>query len=182
MSGHWLPLAVVGLVLGPPGCSALGPRTGSARDPLVMSHLTHSKEDPLYSGSETGPWKPGGQGPLEPASVARKPSLPRPERQGGYRYSDYQESLPPGATNVPLGNYRWVEGRVTHRMSPESGWRLRYAPGLAADRYGGELMLVDRPELAILREGDRVYVEGRVVERRPGDFRYHVDSLAVLQP
>jgi hypothetical protein len=171
-------LVTLALVTG--GCSSTRPTAGPRRDPLIMSHLTHSKDDPLYAGSESNPFSDDRDDPIK-ATVSRKPDS-----------SDDSaidvDFVGIGVARSSLGqkaqtrDYRRLSGRVTYRESPQPGWRLRYAPSFAGDQYGGELRLDGHARLSLLRHGDPVSVEGQVVESGPGIFHYRVDSLAVLSP
>ena len=60
------------------------------------------------------------------------------------------------------------------------GWYVDYVDLGDKDPYGGKLYLEKTPKLGMLREGDRVLVEGEVVKKRTGNPMYRVRSVALL--
>lgn len=165
------------------GCTALRSQSGPPRDPLVMSHLTHSKEDPLFAGSENGPFPDPKDDPIRSATVARKlDRLPEIDNQS-FRNASLRTLVPEQQPeHGHASDFRWLVGRVMHRDAPRAGWYLRYAPHFDGDRHGGEIALAENHRLTLLRDGDRVFVEGRVIDDRPGAPVYHVESLSVISP
>jgi hypothetical protein len=156
------------------GCSWLNLRSGGSRtDPLVMSHLTHGKENAAYAASEASV---PNDSPIQSASVSQK--LGTAQRDNVYEHASHREATPAERLSSAPADYRWFQGRVS-RHAHEAGWRLRYAPSIAADRYGGEIALQGNDRLALLREGDRVFVEGRLIDDA-NRASFHVESLTVL--
>lgn len=132
------------------GCQWIHTRSDFERDPLVSSHLNGKKD--------------GGSAPTSSAvanapktTVARKP-------------------IGPGPSHAP--DYRWIDGRLVYKHGRGEGWHLRYAPWYEKDRYNGEIRLAPHPRLGMVKEGDRVRVEGKVVSRPDGSVEYEATGLA----
>jgi hypothetical protein len=159
------------------GCSTSqfrSPTAGARQktDPLVMAHLTHSKEDPQFAGTENGTHFDSDSTIQAAVSQSRKSS-----------YTTVADDRTAGSPPVrPIGrafDYSWLEGRLAYRSHRRAGWYLRYAPAVSNDLHGGELLLENDPRLAMFREGDRVYVEGAIVSHQLGDQRYRVESISL---
>jgi hypothetical protein len=157
------------------GLFAMGqPKTRSAfdRDPLVMAHLTHHKDDPAYRDTDTDLAKID-EPTLQPASSHTKANKPR-----------YTEDVPsydvPARSRAP--DYQWVRGIV--RSTNESGsnrtWFVDYSR-TTKDKFGGRLKLTPSPRLGLLREGDPVHLTGRVVSDDPTEPRYEVSDIILLR-
>lgn len=163
------------------GCGWVQPRSDFDRDPFVMSHLTHSREDPLFAGSENESTFQRDESAVQSASISNKPG------QGKKTTSDYQNTVyREQAAETPAPgrgkDYSWLEGRLGHRTGKEGGWFIQYARSFENDNYGGELRFANTPRLGLLREGDRVLVRGAVVSDGLGDHRYRVDSIVLHNP
>lgn len=154
------------------GCGWVNTRSNFERDPFVMSHLTHQKNDPLYAGSDSDHAFDDDK-PLQAASVSRK------EPRSDYRQMSYQNE-PSQLSRA--SDFSWIEGRLVHRAGPESGWYVRYVDESNSGRNDAEIRLVDSPRLGLARAGDRVRLEGQVVDSDIGSPRYEVDSIVVLGP
>lgn len=149
------------------GCSWLNFRSGgNQRDPLLMSHLTHGKTDPMFAGSETA-LTFDDQSPIQAASVSRK--YPK------------SQSLTPTQENTP-GDFRWLKGRLERRGGPRPGWYLRYSDVAGNDPHGGAIRLQEDPRLGLLREGDHVYVEGEIIDSGLSQASYKLSSIRILAP
>src|SRR5262245_41002325 len=140
------------------GCNWITRRSDFERDPLVMSHLTHNKNDPSYAGveNESADDQP-------PQGLAQSPSVSRkPPAADGYRHALFEENAPRRRSALHADDYSWLEGRLTLRTGKRAGWHVRYAPMTENDRFGGELLLIEHSQLKLMREGDRVHLEGKV--------------------
>ena len=137
-------------------------RSNFDRDPLVMAHLTHPK-DHDYAQSESERALPDDVPPVQAASLSasKKPALgatPRPER--GH-----------------AADYGWLRGQAA--SDGAGGWRLRYG-SVGDDRFGGSMPLAPSPRLAMLREGDQVYVTGRIATAAALPL-YQVETLVLAK-
>ena len=75
-------------------------------------------------------------------------------------------------------DYRWLQGELLF-SSVRGVWRLRYAAADDDDTYGGSVTLVNVDSHLALQAGQRVRVEGRLINPRsnePSPF-YHVSKL-----
>jgi hypothetical protein len=75
-------------------------------------------------------------------------------------------------------DYRWLQGELLF-SSVRGVWRLRYAAADDDDVYGGSVTLVDVDSHLALHAGQRVRIEGRLINPRsnePSPF-YHVLKL-----
>lgn len=169
---------LAGFCLVATGCTWIQKRSDFDRDPFVMSHLTHHKNDPLYAGTENEN-SFDDERPLRAAAVSRKTDT-RTGSSGDYRPMSYRENAPE-AEPTRADDFRWVEGTL-ERDRKSKGWSLRYANDRAPDAHGGALRLADSPRLGLAREGDRVRLEGRLTGQGTAGERYRIDSLTVLDP
>ncbi|MFO0944790.1 MAG: hypothetical protein U1D30_02405 [Planctomycetota bacterium] len=71
MRMHWFSTVSLATCVSFGGCSWVNNRSDFERDPFVMSHLTHHKDDPLYAGSESENAFED-EARLQSASVSRK--------------------------------------------------------------------------------------------------------------
>jgi hypothetical protein len=157
------------------GLLAMGqPKTRSAfdRDPLVMAHLTHAKDDPAFRETETDLAKID-EPTLQPAAGHSKSNKPR-----------YSEDVPsydvPSRSRSP--DYKWVRGIVRSSRNGSSSltWFVDYSR-TATDKFGGRLRLAPSPRLGLLREGDPVHLTGRIVADDPSEPRYEVADIILLR-
>ena len=160
------------------GCSWVNLRSGGPnRDPFVMSHLTHSKDDPLFAASDSSA-DFDEEPPLQSAfSVSRKSMFAA--AQGVDKVARRPHVGQTGRGRAE--DYRWIRGHLGRRRGTHAGWYIRYASSADADRYGGELKIDDHPRLGLLREGDRVHLEGRLVGEGSDESIYRVESIALLE-
>jgi hypothetical protein len=170
------------MTLGAVGCkSTWNPfqaRSKSAfdRDPLVMSHLTHSKDDPAYRDTDTDLGRYD-EPQLQPASATQSRSN-KPTAVGDA--TDYGAPL---RSRAP--DYAWLRGTVQYSRGEaggprESGWIVEYGRS-SKDRYGGRLRLAPSPRLGLLREGDPVHLSGRIDARDPAHPVYDVADIILLR-
>jgi hypothetical protein len=150
------------------------PQTRSAfdRDPLVMAHLTHAKDDPAYRDTETDLAQIDSP-QLQPASSHTKANKPRLLESSVPVYDAPARSRSP--------NYGWVRG-VVHSTHSDGGttWFVDYSRS-AKDKFGGRLRLAPSPRLGLLREGDPVHLTGRVVAEDPLEPSYQVSDIILLR-
>ena len=172
---RWARLAILGggvaTLLPAIGCGWVRNRSAFERDPFVMSHLTHSKADPLYASSENSDVFDD-EPALQAASVSRKAS------RSSVRQAVAAPTIEPLYGHAP--DYRWLRGRLERREGPRPGWYVQYA---TADepRFDGRLLLAANRRLDLLREGDHVRLSGRLIGVAAGDPRYHIESLTVVR-
>jgi hypothetical protein len=165
--------ALAGCSSGPLAFSQPKTRSAFDRDPLVMAHLTHSKDDPAYRDTETDIAKLD-EPQLQPASSHTKSNKPR-----------LLESGPPGIdapARSRAPDYQWVRG-VVHSTRTDGGgtaWYVDYSR-TAKDKFGGRLPLAPSPRLGLLREGDPVQLTGRVVADDPLEPKYQVSDIILLR-
>jgi hypothetical protein len=147
-------------------------RSAFDRDPLVMAHLTHAKDDPAYRDTETDLAKID-EPQLQPASSQTKANKPR------LLDGDVPVYDAPARSRSP--NYGWVRG-VVHSTHSESGtvWFVDYSRS-TKDQFGGKLRLAPSPRLGLLREGDPVHLTGRVVADDPLAPTYQVSDIILLR-
>jgi len=150
------------------------PQTRSAfdRDPLVMAHLTHAKDDPAYRDTETDLAQIDSP-QLQPASSHTKANKPRLLESSVPVYDAPARSRSP--------NYGWVRG-VVHSTHSDGGttWFVDYSRS-TKDKFGGRLRLAPSPRLGLLREGDPVHLTGRVVADDPLEPSYQVSDIILLR-
>jgi hypothetical protein len=157
------------------GCQStpFQPKTRSAfdRDPLVMAHLTHSKDDPAFRDTETDLAKID-EPQLQPAASHSKSNKPR------FVDGPTSYSAPPRSRSA---NYEWVRGVVsTSRDGDQPIWYVDYSR-TSKDKFGGRLRLASSPRLGLLREGDPVHLTGRVVADDPLQPTYEVSDIVLLR-
>ena len=64
-------------------------------------------------------------------------------------------------------DYSWLKGDLQHINMGGGFWKLRYRPiSDEDDRYGGSVVLTADSRISQFREGDVVYVEGRVTAEK----------------
>lgn len=156
------------------GCGTTDNGSGMERDPFMMSHLTHQKEDPLFTNSESEVSFDLDEFSMQSGSgsVSRKPTLQSSDAT--YQRMTYSSS----ETDA---RHRLLEGQLEyHRVGHKPGWYVRYSSDPNSDRHGGRLRLVDDPRLGLFREGDRVQLEGKIVRHALGDERFQVRAFALL--
>lgn len=169
-----LGLAVLAAAAGcksPFGFGQPASRSAFDRDPLVMAHLTHAKDDPAYRDTETDLAQI--ESPqLQPASSHTKSNKPRFE-------TDVPVYDAPARSRAP--NYGWVRG-VVYSTRTENGpvWYVDYSRS-SKDQFGGRLRLAPSPRLGLLREGDPVHLTGRVVADDPLAPTYQVSDIILLR-
>jgi hypothetical protein len=80
-------------------------------------------------------------------------------------------------------DYGWLVGHLQFDRTHDR-WTVRYAERDSVDRYGGEIELVHTGPMAGFHPGQRVRVEGDLVDPAPMEIRpaYRVRSLQVVQP
>lgn len=64
-------------------------------------------------------------------------------------------------------NYGWLLGRLQKVHSPTHQWKVRYAPLDKMDKWGGSMVLALDARLDEFEDGDPVYIEGEILEKRP---------------
>jgi hypothetical protein len=149
------------------------PKSRSAfdRDPLVMAHLTHAKDDPAYRDTETDLARID-EPQLQPASSHSKSNKPTIDGPTSYNA--------PARSRAP--DYQWVRG-VVHTARADGGgsaWYVDYSR-TSKDKFGGRLRLNSTPRLGLLREGDPVHLTGRIVADDPLDPRYEVSDIILMR-
>jgi hypothetical protein len=89
------------------------------------------------------------------------------------------ESVPAKPAPVVVEPSKSLTGQVQEWRKT---WRLRYAEVDQVDPHGGCVLLEGSPELAKLRDGQRVRVRGTLIpaEDRAGNARYRVESIEIL--
>lgn len=180
MSRAWFPklVGVCVLAVTAGGCKWVGGKSDFQRDPFVMSHLTHNKNDPLFASSEGDEdW----DSPTRSASAtARKAEVARTSAPATpAQRSPYQQV----SARAPRGraeDFKWIEGRLEHRNGNKPGWHIRYATNAENDTFGGEIRLANNPRLGLMREGDLVYVTGRLMDGDNAERRYEVETISLL--
>ena len=181
--GLLLPLTQVGLAL-VVGCSrqSAGPERQSAEDAAPTTSgqiveavaaqpdaLQHVESIPALQQAPTE--KPIKEGTAELVQTHYRPTAADP--------AGTLDTKP--TTPVEFGratDYRWLEGELLF-SSVRGVWRLRYAVADDDDPYGGSVTLVDLDSHLALQAGQRVRVEGRLINPRsnePSPF-YHVLKL-----
>lgn len=150
------------------GCGWLGNRNGGERDPLLMSHLTHSKGDPMFAGTDSSVT-------VDDTSVAQSASISRKILQ------DSKKAPLSQASYTDVGeDFTWLKGRLERRKGSRGGWYLRYASPGSKDPYGGAVLLQDDPRLGLFRVGDRVFVEGNLEKDQIAGATYKIDTVRIL--
>lgn len=180
-----LTLALLLAVWGGTGCAWLNQRRAPKRadsDPLLMSHLTHGKHDPLFAKTENAL---DFDSPTRFASsTSKKPNDGPSPSAVGSATSDAQEQSRRRLRECQCGradDFRWVVGQLAYHES--KGWSIRYAPAGVDKQFNGELPLTSSFRPGVLRVGDQVMVEGRVVHVGLDGYRYKVESIElVTQP
>lgn len=163
-------LAGLTVAVGANGCGWLTPpRLGNAsqRDPLLMSHLTHGKNDPTFAGSETG-MAFDDESVVQSASVSRK-------------YTPATSQLRSQTLTDVANDHSWLQGTLERREGNRPGWYVRYASASSKDPYGGVLLLQDDPRLGLLRVGDRVFIEGQVEDDVVTGPSYKLNAIRILE-
>jgi hypothetical protein len=74
-------------------------------------------------------------------------------------------------------DYAWLRGQASRDR--DGAWRVKYG-GPDDDRFGGVLALAPAPALAMLREGDEVYVAGKL-NAAGAEPRFGVDSVILAK-
>lgn len=172
MSRHWWRgILAAALATTTVGCQWINSRSAFERDPLVMSHLTNDRSESAFAADDQpakrGRWAwltashPGGAAPVQTAS--RSESSPTPAK-----------------SSAAAPDHSWVVGRLRQRRGADNGWYIQYGHVDDQDRYGGELDVEHSPKLGLVREGDKVLLEGEVIPSRSGYPLYRVRNLARL--
>lgn len=149
------------------GCQWVSRRSDFDRDPFVMSHLTHNKNDPLFTNSENDE--------LNDDPIKRSASTSRKFVSHERGFGDVAS-----AGGAHADNFQWIEGRLVYRGDAAGGWFIAYDESRTGDRFGGQLRIDADAHLGVLREGDRVRASGSVVQAGAGDYRYRVDAIHLL--
>ena len=122
---------------------------------------------------------------METPAIVQVQGLEEPDARGAVQPA-VGTAAAAGTLNikVPYANapdHRWLQGRLEY-SHVEAAWKLRYAPiDVENDPYGGSVVLGNDPRLNGFKEGDVVYVEGRVKPAAPGSFvsgaRYELQRI-----
>lgn len=150
--GRWMAL---GLLLPLAGCGWIRPRSDFERDPFVMSHLTKDGDDGVAWGEKSD---------RRLSFTSHKPG---------------ERADAPRDRRAHADDYHWIVGRLDRSTDSDAGWIVIYENHVG-DRYEGQLPLEKSSQLGLVREGDRVLLEGEVVTTRAGEHEYRVRSLALL--
>jgi hypothetical protein len=153
------------------GCNWINPRSNFERDPFVMSHLTKGSPDGGFASDEAPVRKSRWRWFTASNSKPPPPNEPNPTRLAAQT----------AGWDVPTHDpdYSWIVGRLRQRRGAHPQWYVEYArPG--ADPYNGEIDLEPSPELGLVREGDRVRIEGRLQHHSDARPRYRIENLARL--
>jgi len=152
------------LVFAVTGCGWIQPRSGFERDPFVMSHLSKSPD-------ESYAW----DRPARTRSLAMLTSR-KPES------TEVEDSLAlkRRSDSSHASDFSWLVGKLVRDEGAKGTWYVDYDEAEASDPFGGKIALEKSPKLGMIREGDRVLLEGEVVKKRAGDARYRVRSIALL--
>jgi hypothetical protein len=178
------PLALVIAI--PTGCAWFRPKSSYDRDPLVQSHLLGKKNRTAgLAKGDAG----RGDSVLQPtgSSTSNKPAYPNPYRGAVDPDGDRLPGRLPGE-QAQFGHdpdFRWIIGRIERLPERGADFYVRYAEPDSADRndrFGGRLRLAFSPRLAMIREGDIVKLEGRLLDTIGKEPGYQVGSFAILQP
>jgi len=178
-----MPLALAVTMTG--GCAWFRPKSSYDRDPLVQSHLLGRKN--RTAGLAKGDGRPDSVLQPTSSSTSNKPPFPNYRAAVDDPDADRLPGRLPGEA-ASLGHdpdFRWVIGRVERLPERGNDFYLRYAEPDSADRndrFGGRLRLAFSPRLAMMREGDIVKIEGRLLDTIGKEPSYQVGSLAILQP
>jgi hypothetical protein len=188
--------AVVLLLL--PGCRHAGRRARDAAVQVPPAPVFVGPVDEEYlAGARPMPEVP--EAPEPEAPVLPEPASPPPASAGpevrssahGDLFGAIREELArqrcavePGSepTRGHAPDFSWLVGELQY-LEVRNAWRLRYASVEDEDRYGGSVTLVEMGSLTGLRNGQRVRVEGRLVdpESRDPSPAYRVRSLQFVK-
>ena len=161
-------LAGLLLLAGAGGCwkskSPYARRSTFDRDPLVMAHLTHPK-DRDYARSESELAAPDDVPPVQAASLS---SSKKPALAGASGYAKPQRGK--------ADDYSWLRGQVSKVAGV---WRVKYGAA-EDDRFSGSLALAPFSALAMLREGDEVYLAGKLLPTG-ADPQYQTQSVTLVK-
>jgi hypothetical protein len=161
---------LAGCCLAPLACQSHSSNNRSTfdRDPLVMSHLTHRRDDPAFAESESDVGKED-ETPIKPASISKSNKPVRPELTAA-AYG--------GPSRGRAPDYSWLRGSVRYHRDDggENGWYIHYGRS-EKDRYEGKLRLASSPRLGLLREGDEVQITGRLIDGDGANPIFQVESL-----
>lgn len=152
------------------GCSWINSRSAFERDPLVMSHLTKDRSEGAFAADDA-PVRKSRWAWLTASHPGSAPVL-------AASASSTTPSAVKTATAAP--DHTWVVGRLRQRRGADNGWYIQYGHIDEEDRYGGELDVEPTPKLGLVREGDRVLLEGEVIPSRSGHPVYRVRNIARL--
>ena len=153
-------------------------RTKSAfdRDPLVMAHLTHAKDDPAYRDSDID-FSPSNEPRLQPASATSNLTRSNKPMSPGSVI---------GAIDGPIRgrapDYSWLRGtvRTAGNRFEENAVFLDFGRS-DGDRFGGKIKLANSPRLELLRDGDLVYLTGQLRTSQNKEPIYTVDNVVLLR-
>lgn len=172
---RWFRWSMCAAAIGVGGCGWVSRSSQYERDPFVMSHLTHSKEDPMFAATD------GDHHVSVDTEPSRSASLTHNSRRPSRSNNDSSHSAFRHVSHSAADEqYRQLNGTLGYRTGKYGGWYIRYAGKGSGDPYGGEIVFANSPRMGLLREGDQIRVEGRVVHHGSGEPRYHVDSISLL--
>jgi hypothetical protein len=77
-------------------------------------------------------------------------------------------------------NYAWITGRIT-RTSRNGAWVIHYTAPNEVDRFNGNLVLSNHPELAHCQDGDLICVHGQVRNNGRNGATYNVTEVHVME-
>jgi uncharacterized protein (TIGR03000 family) len=130
--------------------------------------------------------------PIRPPSPTSRALSYRPERSEDPGTSDHPSppsppgpSLSPPSTTAHFGhdpNYHWLVGTLDYSQI-QRAWLVRYAPQREEDRHGGCVTLQGLGSMNNFHSGQRVLVEGRLVDEESEKIRppYRVESIRALE-
>lgn len=200
-----------GSIQGPgfPGGTVLPDSDGSVYDPGGGGSGTDSNwkrpgddtSDPDYFEDDGGFRNDGGGLPPQPRDGEEQPMFDETSRGRdgfGQSFKPPTVSVEQATSAQVIGtdgqlrpafdfdrqNYEWLQGLVDYD-SREKAWHIIYdMTPRRSDEFGGDLTLLDHPQLRTLRAGDYVGVTGRVDPDNPDSFgkpRYRINRLERLQ-
>lgn len=178
-----------------PSVSSAKSTANSASAPVAPATLTKSTTNPAAAPAISDIIATSAQIPQAVTTAPRLPEPLDPPPAAALPKPPAPSPPPPAAPTPPISekplvrfdhaaDYTWLVGEIDVHYRGHK--ELRFCPNSEENAIGGKVRLVDDPQLANLKAGTLVRIEGEIVQNDPtavaGEYpRYHMRRIQVIE-